>query len=64
MGLPVPAGFTITTDTCTEYYNNNHELPEGLMDEVGCYEKVEADMGLKYDDPDNVSIGFLPFWCT
>lgn len=54
MGLPVPAGFTITTDTCTEYYNNNHELPEGLMDEVwAAMKKVEADMGLKYDDPDN-----------
>lgn len=54
MGLPVPAGFTITTDTCTEYYNNNHELPEGLMDEVwAAMKKVEAEMGLKYDDPDN-----------
>ncbi|MBP8994142.1 MAG: pyruvate, phosphate dikinase [Bacteroidales bacterium] len=54
MGLPVPSGFTITTDTCTEYYNNNHELPEGLMDEVwAAMKKVEADMGLKYDDPDN-----------
>ena len=54
MGLPVPAGFTITADTCTEYYNNNHELPEGLMDEVwAAMKKVEADMGLKYDDPDN-----------
>ncbi|MCK9255397.1 MAG: pyruvate, phosphate dikinase, partial [Bacteroidales bacterium] len=54
MGLPVPAGFTITTDTCTEYYANNHELPEGLMNEVWvAMEKVEADMGMKYDDPDN-----------
>ncbi len=54
MGLPVPAGFTITTDTCTEYYDNNHELPEGLMDEVwAAMEKVEANMGMKYNDPDN-----------
>lgn len=52
MGLPVPAGFTITTDTCTEYYNNNHELPEGLMDEVwAAMKKVEADMGLKIRRP-------------
>jgi pyruvate,orthophosphate dikinase len=32
--LPVPAGLTITTDTCNEYYANNNQLPDGLMKEV------------------------------
>lgn len=34
LGLPVPAGFTITTDVCTEYYANNTQLPAELMPEV------------------------------
>jgi pyruvate,orthophosphate dikinase len=34
LGLPVPAGLTITTEACTDYYANNCELPNGLMDEV------------------------------
>ena len=32
--LPVPAGLTITTECCTAYYQNNCQLPAGLMDEV------------------------------
>lgn len=54
LGLPVPAGFTITTEVCTEYYANNHELPAGLMDEVWeNMRKVEQVMGMKYGDPEN-----------
>src|SRR4051812_2249682 len=34
MGLPVPPGFTITTETCADYYRNGQKLPKGLMDEV------------------------------
>lgn len=33
-GLPVPPGFTITTEMCRQYYSNGCRLPEGLMDEV------------------------------
>ncbi|NLA25343.1 MAG: pyruvate, phosphate dikinase, partial [Bacteroidales bacterium] len=54
LGLPVPAGLTITTDTCTEYYANGNKLPEGLMDEVWeGMKKVEEDMGMKYGDSEN-----------
>ena len=54
LGLPVPAGLTITTDCCTAYYANNCQLPEGLMDEVWAGMKnVENIMGLKYDDAEN-----------
>ncbi|MCX7986609.1 MAG: pyruvate, phosphate dikinase [Bacteroidales bacterium] len=54
LGLPVPAGFTITTEVCTEYYANNHELPAGLMEEVWeNMKKVEQVMGMKYGDPEN-----------
>ena len=34
LGLPVPAGLTITTECCTAYYDNGCNLPDGLMDEV------------------------------
>lgn len=54
MGLPVPAGLTITTECCTAYYGNNQQLPTGLMDEVWEGMKgVEKVMGLTYDDPEN-----------
>ncbi len=54
LGLPVPAGLTITTECCTAYYDNNCQLPAGLMDEVWAGMKnVENIMGLKYDDPEN-----------
>ncbi|MDR0794597.1 MAG: pyruvate, phosphate dikinase [Tannerella sp.] len=54
LGLPVPAGLTITTECCTEYYENDCQLPAALMPEVWkAMEKVENVMGLKYDDPDN-----------
>lgn len=34
IGLPVPPGFTITTEVCTEYYNSGKTLPSGLLDEM------------------------------
>ena len=34
LGLPVPPGFIITTEACSEYYERDHQLPEGLWEEV------------------------------
>jgi pyruvate,orthophosphate dikinase len=34
IGLPVPAGFTVTTAVCDLYYKNGKKLPKGLMDDV------------------------------
>lgn len=54
LGLPVPAGFTITTDVCTEYYQNNNQLPAELMPEVWeAMKKAEEAMGMKYGDREN-----------
>lgn len=54
LGLPVPAGFTITTEVCTEYYQNNCQLPAELMPEVWeAMKKAEEAMGMKYGDKDN-----------
>ena len=54
LGLPVPAGITITTECCTAYYANNCQLPEGLMDEVAeGIKNMENIMGMKYGDAEN-----------
>src|SRR4029079_1350350 len=42
LGLPVPAGFTITTEVCTAYYANGRKLPAGLTPEV---ETARAEIG-------------------
>jgi pyruvate,orthophosphate dikinase len=54
LGLPVPAGLTITTECCTAYYANNCQLPAGLMDEVWAgLKNMENLMGMKYGDTEN-----------
>ena len=51
IGLPVPPGFTITTDAC-RYYLANGTTPEGLDDEVAAHlEALEQAMGRKLGDP-------------
>jgi len=54
LGIPVPAGFTISTDTCTEFYENNMQFPEELKREVdAALLKVESVMDLKFGDKEN-----------
>ncbi|MCX8009956.1 MAG: pyruvate, phosphate dikinase, partial [Ignavibacteria bacterium] len=54
IGLPVPAGFTITTEVCTYYYKNKQKWPKGLEDQIEqALKKVEKQMGAKFNDPDN-----------
>lgn len=54
IGIPVPAGFTITTEVCNEYYKNNQKMPDGLKDEVlQALKKVEEIMNAKFGDPSN-----------
>src|SRR5579864_1671816 len=54
IGLPVPAGFTLTTEVCTYYYANNHQYPPALRSEVDqALRKTEEVMGAKFGDPKN-----------
>jgi len=54
IGVPVPAGFTVTTEVCTEYYENKGRLPKHVTDEyLKALKKVEKVMGKKYGDPKN-----------
>ncbi len=60
LGIPVPPGFTISTEVCTYYYANGEAYPETLKDEViAALAQVEEDIGLKFGstaDPLLVSV--------
>jgi pyruvate,orthophosphate dikinase len=52
--IPVPPGFTITTEVCTYFYDHNMSYPDGLKEEVAInLRKVEEIMGMKFGDPKN-----------
>ncbi|MCX7927597.1 MAG: pyruvate, phosphate dikinase [Candidatus Omnitrophica bacterium] len=52
--LPVPPGFTITTEVCTYYYKHNRTYPKGLEEQVNrALQRVEKLMGRKFGDPEN-----------
>jgi len=54
LGIPVPPGFTITTEACVEFYQSNQNWPEGLEEQVlENLAKLEAAMGAKFGDPSN-----------
>ncbi len=54
LGLPVPAGFTITTEACAEYYRLGRKFPPGLKDEVEQHvRKLERVTGKKFGDQDD-----------
>lgn len=52
--LPVPPGFTITTEICAYYYQNRKKYPEGLKEQLNAaLKKVESLMGRRFGDTDN-----------
>jgi len=52
--IPVPAGFTITTDACNEYFRAGKKYPAGLWEQVlENLKKMEKAMGMKFGDPVN-----------
>jgi pyruvate,orthophosphate dikinase len=54
IGLPVPPGFSITTEVCTYYYANKRTYPKTLKKEAeAALSKVEKAMGAKFGDPGN-----------
>ncbi|MBD3239134.1 MAG: pyruvate, phosphate dikinase [Chitinivibrionales bacterium] len=54
IGIPVPAGFTITTDCCNDYFANKSRFPAELRPQVAkALAKVEKAMKMKFGDPKN-----------
>ncbi|HXV22705.1 MAG TPA: pyruvate, phosphate dikinase [Alphaproteobacteria bacterium] len=51
LGLPVPPGFTITTEVCTTFYNHAHSYPEGLREQVAeALRTTERIVGARFGD--------------
>jgi len=54
LGLPIPQGFTVTTEACTYYYQNSEKLSEGIIEEINiALEKLEKVTGKNFGDPQN-----------
>ncbi|MEQ8406432.1 MAG: pyruvate, phosphate dikinase [Oceanicaulis sp.] len=54
LGLPVPPGFTLTTEVCTAYYDNDETYPEGLNEQFeAALERLETLVDKKFGDPAN-----------
>jgi pyruvate,orthophosphate dikinase len=54
LGLPVPPGFTVTTDVCTAYYENGRKLPDGLEPQVmSALAEVGRAVGARFGDESN-----------
>ncbi|HHX44623.1 MAG TPA: pyruvate, phosphate dikinase [Chloroflexi bacterium] len=53
-GLPVPPGFTVTTEACLAYYSAGHTFPEGMWDQVlSAMKETEKKTGKGFGDPKN-----------
>ena len=54
IGLPVPQGFTITTEACTQYYEDGREINEEIQSQINEYiTKMEEITGKKFGDKEN-----------
>ena len=54
IGLPVPQGFTISTEACTQYYEDGRKINDGIQKEIMQYiEKMEKVCGKKFGDKEN-----------
>jgi pyruvate,orthophosphate dikinase len=54
LGIPVPAGFTVTTQACVAYMTSGKELPEGLADEIDAHVgRLEEQAGKRFGDPED-----------
>jgi pyruvate,orthophosphate dikinase len=52
IGIPVPPGFTITTEVCAAYYDNNKKIPEDAIPQINeALAKMEGLVGKKFGDP-------------
>ncbi len=51
LGLPVPPGFTLSTEVCTAYYANNRQMPDGLEAQVNdAIARIEQAVGMRFGD--------------
>ena len=54
LGMPVPYGFTVTTEACTQYYDDGEKINQDIIDQIfEGLKKVEAKAGKKFGDKDD-----------
>lgn len=54
LGIPVPSGFTITTEACIEFFNNKKTYPKGMWEEaLAALKRVEKSMSARFGDPES-----------
>ncbi|MBQ8199283.1 MAG: pyruvate, phosphate dikinase [Lachnospiraceae bacterium] len=54
LGLPIPQGFTVTTEACTDYYNNNRSISEDIQKQIfDALAKLEEKQGKKFGDTES-----------
>ncbi|MBO5772184.1 MAG: pyruvate, phosphate dikinase [Clostridia bacterium] len=54
LGIPVPQGFTITTEACVNYYDNGEKISDEIVEQINEYiEKLEGITGKKFGDEEN-----------
>ncbi|MGN0132773.1 MAG: pyruvate, phosphate dikinase [Lachnospiraceae bacterium] len=54
LGLPIPQGFTVTTEACTEYYNSGKTIPEEIQKQIfDALTTLEQKQGKKFGDTEN-----------
>lgn len=54
LGIPVPPGFTVTTEACVWFFKNGNKFPDGLEEQIRDHlTKLENKMGKKFGDPNN-----------
>ena len=64
IGLPVPQGFTITTEACTQYYEDGRKINDEIMAQaMEGVKKMEEINGKKFGDLENPLISICSFWC-
>ncbi|MBR5583098.1 MAG: hypothetical protein IKW21_01065, partial [Lachnospiraceae bacterium] len=54
IGLPVPQGFTVTTEACTKYYEDGRKISDEIQAQIMEYiDKLEETAGMKFGDKEN-----------
>ena len=54
LGLPIPQGFTVTTEACTDYYNSGKKITDEIKDQIfEALAKLEEEQGKKFGDESN-----------
>ncbi len=62
LGIPVPPGFTVTTEGCNDYLAANQKFPKGLWDQaLEAVTELEKITGKRFGNPENPLAGVLPF---